>query len=251
MTLTASDLIYAALRKSNVVQKSETISTADLANALQALNIMIDEWSSSGILLRGTKTLSCTLANNQSSYTIFPAVLTTPGGDIDAVPPLNITSAYVEDTNSITTGIDIVTKEQYQAHQDKDIALSRPEELAYDPGDTQQAAPRAGTLWVYPMPDDTTTYTLYLESEGYLSEFAATDDEVTFEPAYYKALVYNLAVDLWPEFHAPDVGIPNNIAVQARLAKSSLYAMNNRPVTMAVEVPGKGSIYNIYTDDSY
>jgi hypothetical protein len=142
--------------------------------------------------------------------------------------------------------VEVLNRQQYDGLIDKLITLARPYYLSYDPGATQQASP-LGTISMYPIPDASTTYTLYLGEQKPLAEFTAITDVVTFQTAYYEALRYNLDERLWGPYHDDKTPVPQWILGLAKTAKGRIKRMNltnNMPV-MKVEAPGKKGSYNI------
>jgi hypothetical protein len=58
-----------------------------------------------------------------------------------------------------------------------------------------------GTVTLYPTP--AAGYTLYLECQAALSTYSAVSDSVSLPPGYLKALKYNLAIAISPEYKDP------------------------------------------------
>jgi hypothetical protein len=102
---------------------------------------------------------------------------------------------------------------------------------------------------LYPAPDPSTPYTLYAGEQKALTEFVNLTDTVTFQPAYFEALEYNLALRLWPQYHDSGKPVENDLKVLSNEAVRTIETMNARRVTAAIEVPGKRSGYNVYTGE--
>ena len=117
--------------------------------------------------------------------------------------------------------------------------------MAYDPGESQQTTP-VGVLYVYMTPDQ--DYTVHLETDMYLSEFAAVTDNVTFEPVYYEAILYGLAVRLFRHFRKPSDMVPPDLAALAAGSLDTLRALNAVAIQASLDLPGKIGGYNIYVD---
>ena len=178
---TAQDLIDAALRKIGTSIPDST----DRANGLIALNDMISSWSIDNLLVYAVTQESFTLTIGTYSYTIGSS------GDYDTVRPIKITNAYLRDSDGYDYPLDIISSKEYNDIADKDVS-SRPTRLYYLP-----AFPLAKILFDY-APDAADT--LYLDSQKHLSEFAALTTDFSMPPEYRRALIYNLAVDLAPEY---------------------------------------------------
>jgi hypothetical protein len=76
-------------------------------------------------------------------------------------------------------------------------------------------------------------------------------DTVTFEPAYYEALIYNLAARLFRYYNDPKLQVPADIVAIAHNSMENIKNMNSVTLIAAMEYPGKVSKYNIYNDGSY
>jgi hypothetical protein len=194
-------------------------------------------------MVLGTVLTAFPLASGKFAYTIGP------GGDFDTPRPSAVTDAYIRDGNGSDIPVEILSSDEYYAIQDKAIGTGRPQGLFFDPGQTQSANP-LGTVNLYPAPDPSTPYTLYMGEQGTLTEFANLTDAVTFQPAYYEALEYNLAVKLWPQYHEDAKPISARLDKFALDSVRIIETMNAKRVTASIEVPGsKRGGYNIYTGE--
>ena len=241
MNLTVTSLIYSAMRKIGVMAKSETPTADEMNDALQALNLMLESWSARSLMVRGTIRESFPLTAGVASYTIGPT------GTFITSKPVAIDQAFVRDTSNLDTGMDVVTLQEYNDYQDKAIATGRPIALSYDPGAAQQAN-QLGTIMVYYIPDASTAYTLFIESQKPLTDFATITDAVTFEPQYAEAIVYNLALRLHPEYFDDGRPISPLLLASARAAMCVLEKSNAVQPISAMDVPGRKAVYNIYSD---
>lgn len=194
---------------------------------------MIDSWSSQRLLLRSTTPVTVSLISGQPSYTITPK-------------PIRVVSAYLRDVGNTDSDIDVKDIEFYNNLTDKSVSVGQPMYVAYDPGASQQTTP-VGTLYVYYTPDK--SYTLRLEVDSYLTEFVNLTDTVSFEPAYYEALIYGLAARLFRQYNPPNVGVPQDIVALASNGLSHLRTMNSVQVTAGMDLPGKVSSWNVYSGD--
>lgn len=244
MIIQVQQLIRTALQDIGAVAKSEMPTSDEMTDGLTKLNFMIDAWSVRSLMLLGTVLQVFPLVPGKSAYTIGP------GGDFDTPRPSAVTDAYIRDGNGSDTPVEILSSDEYYGIQDKAIGTGRPQGLFFDPGQTQSANP-LGVVNLYPAPDPSTPYTLYMGEQGVLTEFANLTDVVTFQPAYYEALEYNLAVRLWPQYHGGAQPIENDLKVLSAEAVRTIETMNAKRVTAAIEVPGskRGGGYNIYTGE--
>jgi hypothetical protein len=240
--MTVGDIIRAALRKINVGAQGEPMSAIDANDGLEALNDMLGLWSARKIIVRGMTQENFPLTAAVFSYTIgATGVFATP-------KPYRITSAFVRDTNLVDTPIDIITVAEFDSYEDKAISSARPWALAYDPGAAQQAA-QLGTIFLYPTPDASTAYRLYIESQKAFTNFPNIAATVTFEEVYSEALKYNLAIRLYREYHEHGKPIPSDLTYLADRAMCVIEKLNAEQVHSIIEVPSRRGVFNIYTGD--
>ena len=239
MVLLVQDILKDAMSLIGVIAGDEVPDTSQYALALRTANVMIDRWASQRLLLRSTTTLTIPLVVGQPSYTIGVS-----GADVTSPKPIKLYSAFTRDDNNFDTPIEIITQFQYNELSDKTVQ-GQPVYVAYDPGDTQQTINK-GTVFVYYAPFSADT--LYVECDNYLTEFVNLTDAVSFEPAYYEALIYNLAVRLFRYYRDASITIPIDISTIAQNSINNLKAMNAVLLTASMEFPGKFSKWNIYTD---
>ena len=240
MIMTVQDLLTDALGLINTTAADETPSTSDLNVAMRAANVMIDRWSSQQLMLRSTDEITFTCIAGQAEYTIGPS-----GADITKPKPLSVQHGFLTDSD-IDYPLDVISRELYDSYQDKNVSQSRPDAIAYDPMDAQQTVPQ-GTFYLYYTPDK--AYPVTLQVFSYLTEFVNLSDNVNFEPAYYEALIYNIAVRVFRRFHAATVVIPPDIEKIAHESLSNIKALNSTRILAGCDLPGaRVTVYNVYTD---
>lgn len=240
---TPSDIIKSALRLCGVIGKSEVPSADEMQDGLQALNLMLEQWSARRLIVRATQEAFFPLVAGQASYTIGPSL----AFNFVNPKPITITAAQVVDMNGISTNLDIITKEEYDSYGDRFITTSRPIALCYDPIMAQQLAPMGNVIFYYA--PDTTPYVVNLVMQLALTDFTALTDSVTFEPKYGEALKYELAKRLWREYRESDKSIPGDILVLADKAMCVLEKTNHQLPRAVMEIPPRRSTFNVYTGD--
>jgi hypothetical protein len=238
---TSADIIKSAFRIIGVIGKSEVPTADEMQDGLQSLNLMLEMWSARRLIVRGTIQFSNLLTAGQFSYTIGA------GGDFNTAKPIAITSGYVIDASGLSTGLDIISQEEYDSYSDKFISISRPIALCYDAGAAQQAV-QTGTCWIYPIPD-TTPYFLVLQLQVALTDFTSLADSVTFEAKYGEAMKYELAKRLWREYHESASPIPGDIMDLAAKALCVIEKTNHVLPVAAIEVPPRKSVFNVFSGD--
>ncbi len=211
---TAGDIIDRSLRLLGQIGSGETASSDEATDGLEALNAMLDSWRNESLMAYANEEQTLTLANADSSYTIGTS------GDVNTTRPVEIEAAWIVDSNS-SYPVRIIDDFEYALIPDKTTTSDWPDRLLYRPS----MASSQGTIIVYPIPNATRTMKLLLRTP--VTAFAATSTTVTLPPGWEKALAYNLALDLAPEFETePSMAIVNG----ARESKAGIKRLNSRPI---------------------
>lgn len=145
------------------------------------------------------------LTADTNSYTLGP------GGDLNIARPLNITQAWLRDTNT-TPNMDIPVlvkgREEYNLLSGKTVPGS-PNLVFYDPQydlpGSNSGASAKGKLYVWPVPTAAlaTQYDLYFTYTRPIQDFSATSDTLDFPQEWYDAIRWNLALSLAPSYEVP------------------------------------------------
>ena len=241
MIVTVSDILKDAMGLCNATEIDETPSSSEMAVAFRAANMMLGRWAAQNLLLRADTTITFSTVAADPSYTIGAS-----GADITASKPLKIVSGYVTDS-SIDFPLEVFTREMYDNLSDKSVSKSRPMYVAYDPGATQQTTQK-GTIYLYYTPDK--VYSVTLNATVALTEFVNYTDTVTFEPVYYEALVYGLAIRLFRRYSNDQTPVPQDLVAIAHEALRNLKSLNAERVQALMDIPGVGGIYNVLTDST-
>ena len=241
MTLTVLDVIKDIMNLINATDMDETPTNSEVQLAIKVLNIMLDRLSAQRLMIRSTTLDSKVLTAMKATYTIGT------GGVLDwnTAKPLSVLNAYVRDSSGTDTPVGLVDQITYDNIGDKSFAYGRPYVLCYDPGASQQSPNNWGTIQLYTLPDQ--AYTLYMESDKYLTEFVNPTDIITFESAYYEMIHYNGAERLFRYFHPETKAIPNDIIELAKTSRRVIENMNAVQYTANMDIPGKVSSFNIYS----
>ena len=236
------DIFIAMMEVIGATTLDEVPEASEMQKCMRHVNLMLDSWSGRSLLQLATIQENFPLVNGQVSYTIGI------GGNFNTSKPIEIVRAFVRDNTNNDYPVDVKTVEIYESYSDKMISISRPEALYYDPGATQQSV-QTGTIFLYPIPDDSSDK-LYIDSQKYFTEFVNLTDNVTFTPAYFRAIVYNGAVAIWRPMGRRGTP-PPDITSQATESMRIIENMNAKPMISSIDLPGSksgGSGYNIYTD---
>lgn len=183
--MTARDLIKGSLRLIGAIATGENPSAAEEVDALASLNGMLDAWSVKGFLIYQNVREVFPFVGGQATYTVGPT------GNFNTTRPLIINKAMVlyADTE---TELEILTSAKYAEISDKSIQSNIPEYLYCDGGYPLE------NYSFYPVPSEANSVVIY--SKKILTNIANASDELNLPPGYERALRYNLALEIAPEY---------------------------------------------------
>lgn len=206
---TIRDLITGSLRLIEELGAGDTASAESCADGLTALNAMIGSWSIQGDLVYTETVETFTLTANDGSYTIGPT------GDFATTRPSRIIAITVNDgTNDFP--LTMYSIDQYASIPNKTI--QGPPDSVYSDYNFPDL-----TVKLHPLPGPGYTMTVY--SEKPLSEYSAIADTLTVPPGYERALRYNLAAEIAPEYGKQAPPAVMKIAIES---KNAIRNQNNR-----------------------
>jgi hypothetical protein len=206
--VSVKDIITGALRLLGVYGAIETPEPEDLADGLNALNELINEWNAEHLAMFAVTNRSLPLTAGTQEYTIGI------GGTFNVPRPLKIESAGIVQTNKLRSDLKLDTAREWRAIPEKTVAARLPLRLYCD-----NDYP-VSTLRIWPVPSQPCTLDMDVW-EG-LDDAQELSFEVKFPPAYARALRYGLAVAVAPEYGVD----PGPIAAIAAQAKQKLIALN-------------------------
>lgn len=224
---TARTIVKKALQKIGVLIKQEDPSADEANDALDALNAMLSSWSNDSMTIYARVWETFNLVAGDGEYTIGT------GGDFNTSRPLTIVDGYtrlvVDDYH-----LRVVSDEVFAAIQNK-TTPGRPEALNFD-----NAFPVA-KIRLWPIPN--VEYTLHIQSEKELSQFTL-DTTVSLPAGWERALIYNLAIDLAPEYGQD---VPDSVVKIANESKGLIMRQINKIRGMSPR-PIEIGRSNVYTD---
>lgn len=180
--MVTSDLIRATLRLIGAISSSETPAADESTDALEALNMMLGSWGASRFLSASTGKVTKTMTG-AASYTIGV------GGDINTTRP---TALYVVTYTygGIDYNVKVIDYADYQKIGLKTVSGTIPDFVALKPDNP------LSTIYLYPIP---TTGTLTLDNIRPATDLTLVDD-LPYPPEWIRALKFNLAVEIAPEY---------------------------------------------------
>jgi len=224
---TTSQIIRRALRLSGVLASGETPSANEQADALEALNAMLDAWRNESLMVYALRTESLTLTG-AASYTIGA------GGNLNTARPVKIEQAYWR-SGDIDYPVRLADAKAYAGIADK-TTQSQPDWLYYEPSYP------LGTLYLYPIP---ASGTLKLITWVPLSEITVVSDELALPPGYLEAITYQLAARIAVEYDRP---VPPDVVAIGSAAKKDIKRVNFRTPIMSTGLT-TGRRYDIRAGD--
>lgn len=210
---TVAEVIRGSLRLLGVLAASETPTAADEADALVTLNDMLDSWAGERLALFATLRSTHTLTVGLSPQTIGTS------GTFNTTRPVRIDRASIIPGGQPGSeqAIRLLTDAEWQATQEKDRS-GVPSELWIE-----GACPLL-KLHFWPVPSAADTLVLY--SWQQLGPLASTADTFDMPPGYARAVRFNLAKELAPEYGVALSGEALSIADES---KATLKRLNHKP----------------------
>lgn len=204
----ASSIINRAYRI--VTQTREEPDATESAQALEALNGLLDAFRNESLMCYATQDETLTLVNGQISYTIGS------GGDLNTNRPVRIDAAYVI-YQTVSYKVTMFTDQQYAGINLKTQAGPYPICLYY------AADMDVGHLWPWPICDNDDTE-LHVITWTPMISFASLTDSYNLPPGWYDALCFHLAIAMCPEYQSP---VTPDLMKLATNAKKGIKMVNN------------------------
>ena len=229
---TAQNVIDRALRLVGAIASGESPTAQEGTDALAALNNLIETWQTEKLIVWAYTDTAFTMSVGDGSYTVGPA------GNFALTPrPSEIENIFVR-ASSIDYPVELVDQDRWFAIPDKTTRSDIPNIAYYEP------TLSTGTLLVWPVPSAANS--LHIVTWAPISSLAAVGTTVTLPQGYERALAYNLAVDIAPEYQLP---IPPSVLMVARESKAAVMRANQRSMIAYTElgVLLKGSRNDIYS----
>ena len=236
--MTALELIKSALRLDGILASGETPTDSEAQDALVVLNDMLDSWNAERLTIFTIQRQVFTIIAGQQAYTVGT------GGNFNTPRPPKIESySWINLQNPVQPmelPLESLNEAGWQAIPVKNItssiALSVWDDLGFP----------LRTLNYWPVPTIGAQTALYTWTA--LTEFADLTIDNTYPPGYAKAIRYNLAADLAPEYGRP---IDPAVATQAIIAKAVVKSLNIPSYLMHCDqaiVNPQGGYYNWRSD---
>lgn len=233
MATTAGDQINRALRLLGVLAEGETPSAATSQDGLTALNQMIDSWNTERLSVFSTQDQIFTWPAGEITRTLGPS------GNFSGNRPILLDDAtyYRDPGTNVSFGIKFINQQQYDGIAVKTVTSTYPQVIFVN-----MTFPDV-TMTVYPKP--TRDLEWHFISVQELSNPAVLTTNLTFPPGYLRAFVYNLAMEIAPEFGVEPSPQVTRIAMTS---KRNLKRINNPDdiMSMPYSLIATRQRFNIY-----
>lgn len=219
---TARDIITRSLRLLGVYAQGETPAANEASEALTALTNMLDAWNIEQGMLYSMSNSLFALTNGTSSYTIGPAGSGATWESEGVYRPDQIPheGIFVRQ-GTADFPIEYYENDRFQSLADKSTA-GMPCIWTYD-----YDYP-IGTIRVYPAPNESSLYFGFTEHKQ-LTNMTSLDESLVMPQGYENAIVYNLAMELAPEYGQDP---PLVVVSRAQEYKRKIKNSNSRMTTI-------------------
>lgn len=221
------DLITQAAGLIGALTQGTGLNTSELDDGFARLNILIDAWNADPLNHYSVNSEQHTLSSGVGIYTLGS------GGTFSTTRPVLIESANIL-LSGLKHPMDLVSKAEYDAILEPTGQMTVPRKLYSDGGHPTT------TIKIWPVPSGTPD--LEVNSPFIIPPFGALNSAVNLPPAYYKALLYTLAVDLAPSFRLQlDPSLPQ-IALDAQTQMKKPNIITTQSMTRAEQAgPSRGT----------
>jgi hypothetical protein len=217
-TYTAGEQINRALRLLGVLAEGETPSAAISQDSMMALNQMIESWNTERLSVFCTQDQVFTWPSGLISRTLGPT-----GDFVGNRPVLLDDSTYYVGNNGVSYGVKFINQDQYNGIAVKTVTSTFPQVIFVN-----ETFPNV-EMYIYPRPTQDLVWHFISVQE--LSQPATLATSLLFPPGYLRAFVYNLAMELAPEFGVEPSPQVKRIAMTA---KRNLKRINNPDDVMSL-----------------
>jgi hypothetical protein len=233
MPTTTNDQINSALRLIGQLAEGETPTAETSADALAALNQMIDSWNTERLSVFATQDQVFTWPASTISRTLGPT------GNFVGNRPIELDdSTYFRDAlTNVSYGLKFLNQQQYNGIAVKTVTSTYPQVMWIN-----MTYPDI-EMYVYPVP--IRSLEMHLVSVSELTQPATLVTNLAFPPGYLRAFKYALACEIAAEF---GVEPPPTVQRIAMSAKRNLKRINNPGDIMALpySLVGTRQRFNVY-----
>lgn len=128
MALTAGQIVFKAIQKLGMRNRRDTISRDEMLDGLEALMLLLDSMSRERLMIPYFTERNFALYSSKREYTLGP------GGDFDAVNPLEIRTAFLRNSGGSDYPLQILDAQNYaEGASFKESSIGRPLGFYWNP----------------------------------------------------------------------------------------------------------------------
>ena len=215
----AGEIINGSLRLIGALAEGEVPSAETSADALMAMNQMIDSWNTERLMIYNTIDQIFTWPSDEITQTLGPT------GDFVGLRPVALDdSTYYRDASTgVSFGIKFINQQQYDGIAVKTVTSTYPQVMWINMEYPDIA------MTIYPKP--TRALEWHFISVQELAQPATLATELAFPPGYLRAFRYNLAREIAAEF---GIEPPRTVSQIANVSKRNLKSQNNPNDIMSI-----------------
>lgn len=215
----AGEIINGSLRLIGALAEGEVPSAETSADALMAMNQMLDSWNTERLMIYNTIDQVFTWPSDQITQTLGPT------GDFVGLRPVALDdSTYYRDASTgVSYGIKFINQQQYNGIAVKTVTSTYPQVMWIN-----MEHPDI-TMTIYPKP--TRALEWHFVSVQELAQPATLATELAFPPGYLRAFRYNLAREIAAEF---GIEPPRTVSQIAMVSKRNLKSQNGPGDIMSI-----------------
>lgn len=215
METTVRKIITGAMRLLGLVQANSVPTDAEIQVGIRALNLLMDSWSNDRLMIYKIQPYYFLTQGGKQNYTLGPT------GDWVIERPMRIEEAYVDLTTNQGNGlqttsmpISIANDSQWASIVTKQVQTQLPT-ILYDNGNYPNR-----TISLYPIPTGTITIVLWLWQP--LLKFNSIDDTISLPKGYTRAIRFNLACELAPDYGRDASEIVKSTASNTKMSLATI-----------------------------
>lgn len=236
------DLIERAYVIAHVLGEGESLSLTKAARGFEQLNDIIEQATLEKTFALYQAEVVIPLEAGVTSYTIGPQTASPPA-TVVAPRPVEVLSGFARRLGQDQPVFVSHAKEDYDRIWNKSLTGAGWLSAIY-----YQATYPSGTVYVYPVPMDTTTE-LHLTVLANVEAFVSLDQDVDLPPGYFQYVKYALAQRVCADFGMQFGDVNTNILTRCELALTS---NNIKPFPVSTTEVGRlasmGSGYHMQSD---
>lgn len=218
--VTVYDLLVKSMRLVNIIAVAETPDAEEINDALYVLQDMLEAWQIESLAVWPVPTVSFNLVSGQRTRTIGPS------GNFNVTPrPDKIPSAYTT-YQGVDIDVEVIDQYTYNLIPLKDMSAPIVERMLYIPDWP------LGILTFWPVPSANNPIVLTYTGDGARPGIVSLTDMCNWPPGYSRAVRYNLATQLAPEYGR---FITTEVSEIARVSKGKLKVTNWQAKIMRVD----------------